>query len=107
MPSSTTPFENALVQFSKTVAASGTPERLSATPRKFRQATFIGYSSARVVNTDSVWLGASSTNDSQVFEVPAGGQAVIEAVEGTSLDFYDIYADAVVNGEGVTILYQA
>ena len=111
MPSSTTPFEGALVPFTKTIASITVPERLKATAgTKFRQATFFGFSNVggtQTPNTGSVFIGPSATDGANFLEVTPGGQAIMEAVEGTSLDFYDQYGDAQVAGEGVGVLYQA
>lgn len=110
MPSSATPFENKIVQFEKSIADIAVPEKLSATSLKFRYAAFFGYytvSGVRTVNTGSIWIGPNSGNGTQMLEVPPGGQAVHEAIYGESLDFTDLYADADVAAEKVTVNYIA
>lgn len=94
----------------KTVAASGTPERMHATEGavKCKKLTIWGRKSARVANTGIVYLGPSSTNDSEnnVIVLAASGEFTITAVDGQYIDPYNIYIDVVTNADGVTYLAQ-
>lgn len=80
----------------KTVAATGTPERLvgSAT-----YVTSVLISPLRT-NTGRVFVGVTLTNDTQCIEVPV----VIEAPSGKSINLNLLYVDVSVNGEGVSYL---
>jgi hypothetical protein len=103
----TNPFPQKYTELSKTVAATGTPERLYATAgvKLFRQAIIMGCKAAQTDNTADAYLGMTATNGTQAFPVRAGGQSVIEAPDGVQFDFYDFYLDVGVNGEGVQIWY--
>jgi len=91
----------------KTVAASGTPERVSSTHIFFRSATFYGKNAARTNNTGIVWLGLTSTNDAQHIEIGPGGIWVITAPRGMVLDLYDFYLDVATNADGVLVEYDS
>lgn len=91
-----------LKSLSKTVAASGTPERLS--PIK-RSSTFIKIRALNT-NTNPVFIGDES---SQVFPLSAGQELplseILTASGGTdSLDLFDIFCRVTTNGEGVAII---
>lgn len=91
----------------KTVAASGTPERVSATHIFFRSATFYGKNAYRTNNTGSVYLGTTSTNNEQHLEITPGGVWVITAPRGMVFDLYDLYLDVATNADGVLVEYDS
>lgn len=96
-PSSGTAVKATFDAFNKTVAATGTPERLHSTQGQ-KLASQIIVTPLRT-NTGSVFLGTSSTNDTQQIEAPF----VFGAPDGKKIDAYDIFADVAVNGEGVRV----
>ncbi|MCM2276098.1 MAG: hypothetical protein NDI75_15020 [Candidatus Didemnitutus sp.] len=84
--------------FSKTVAASGTPEKLTATDYYVDQIVIVPLRT----NTGLVYLGFTSGNDEQQVEV--GTAVVLKAPPGKKLNPAKIYADVTVNGEGVRVI---
>jgi len=94
----------------KTVAASGTPERMHDTQGavKCKKVTLWGRKAARTDNAGIVYVGPDSANDSEnnVIKIAAGGEFVITAVDGQYIDLYDLYIDVVTNADGVTYLAQ-
>jgi hypothetical protein len=89
----------------KTVSASGTPERISATDILFVSATIIGKSAARTNNTGTVYIGFSDTNDSQPLEITSGSELLVNAPSGTCLNLKDFYIDVATNNDGVVVNY--
>lgn len=84
--------------FSKTVAATGTPERLAAAA-----GTYVGQQIVVVPlvgNTGEVYLDPVGTDGVQSVEAPF----IFGAPDGKQLDAYDIFADVTVNGEGVRVI---
>lgn len=89
----------------KTVAATGTPEAVSATAIWVKKATFLGKKAFRTDNTSTCFLGTSSTNDEQPFQLPAGGEVAISAAEGCEFNLADWYIDVGTNADGVVCIY--
>lgn len=93
-------------EITKTVAASGTPEALAADGTFFHVAKIKAIKASRAANTGTVYLGCSSSNDSQPIELGAGDEITIDVgVNGAKLDLNDFYLDVATNGDGVTIQY--
>ena len=82
-----------LVGGTKTVASSGTPERLSAVSLKCYEL----YLFPLRTNTGDVFIGVTSGNNEQHTPVPI----VMTAPPGKEWDLYDFFVDVTVNGEGV------
>ncbi len=87
-------------QFTKLIAATGTPERLSATNLPVSQCIIIGKKSARTDNTGNVYMGVTSTNDAQPIPIFPGGQYVL-----TNVDLYEWYFDTDNVNDGVIVIY--
>lgn len=85
----------------KVVTTAGTRERMSLTSVQCKKVTIM----ALITNTDYVVIGGSTV------VAAAGTRTGIPLSAGASIqlevqDLYDIYIDSVVNGEGVSYLYQ-
>jgi len=91
-----------ITQATKTVAASGTPERLAAVTTLCESVLLEGKKARGTVNTGNVYLGPASANDAQLLEITPGAQYVMNAPAGKKIDLYELYADAVTNGDGIT-----
>lgn len=91
--------EGTLTHFTKTVAATGTPEAMASAGTTCKTVVL----SPLRTNTGDVYMGASSTNNAQHVIVP--GVIVLDAPPGKLLDLSDIYLDVTVNGEGVGGFY--
>lgn len=92
-----------LVEGTKAPAAIATPEALAATNLVTSVLIRAGRT-ARVANTGSVWIGFSSTNDSQLIELVPGATITIDAPYGKYIDLASIYVDSVTLGDGVVFL---
>lgn len=95
-PSPSTATVTTFTGGTKTVAAAGTPEALVATSTKVGSVVIVPLRT----NTNAVYVGVSSTNDTQHAEPPI----VITAAEGEVIDLNLIYIDVVTNGEGVAYI---
>lgn len=85
----------------KVVASAGTAERLVSSSTKARKVTIM----AELDNTDYVVIGGSTV----VAALATRRGIPLSAGSSVTLDIenlYDLYVDAVVNGEGVTFIYQ-
>lgn len=92
-------------EFSKVVAAPGTPEALTAALTTFRSATLVANKAARTVNTGTVYLWSTSGNDTQPFPILPGKIAEIVAPGGFKFDFQDFYLDVDNAGDGVQVVF--
>ena len=94
-------------QIVKTVAASGTPEAITATsPTYFRHAMFTGHNDeARTANTGNVWLGVTSGNSTQPIRIVPNQTITLEAPLGLMFDLSSWYLDVATNGDGVVVIY--
>ncbi len=94
-------------QLVKTVAAAGTPEPISSTSILCRIATVIGNKASRTPNTGTVYVGPTSPNDAQPFEIVSGAVgAVIQAQDGRLIDLSHWRVDVVNAGDGVVVIYE-
>jgi hypothetical protein len=89
----------------KTVAASGTPEAVSATQVLVRSALFIGRNAARTNNTGNVYIGWQSADDTQLLEVTPGAEVRVTAPDGEAFDLGATYVDVITNDDGVVVIY--
>lgn len=71
----------------------------------FRRATVIGNKAIRTANSGTVYLGLSSTNDTQGIVITTGAERTIEAALGTRLNLADFWLDVVSINDGVLILW--
>lgn len=95
-----------LTSFVKTVAATGTPEALTNTVIKVTSVTLHGKKSRTTANTSTCYVGTTSTNDTQLFALAAGGELVIGPLpSGEKFDLSTIYIDVGTNDDGVVVTY--
>jgi hypothetical protein len=86
-------------------AASGTPTAWTNAPTFVHKVTILGKKSARAANTGTVYIGPTSGNDTQPFEITTGAEVVLEAADGTLLNLADWYVDVVTNDDGVILIF--
>lgn len=86
----------------KTVAASGTAEKIAATATKVLFVVF----RAKTGNTNNVYLGDSNVDKttSPQLTLTAGQTLTVNAPTGFHIDLTEWYVDADTNGEGVDFL---
>lgn len=100
-PSSTAPTVAATVlEGTRAPAATTTPEALTTTNLVHSVLIRAGRT-ARVANTGSVWIGVTSTNDTQLIELVPGATITFTAPPGKYIDLATIYVDAVTLTDGV------
>lgn len=92
-------------QIIKTVAASGTPEVIASEFTQFSHATFIGLKAERTANAGRVYLGVTSTNNTQPITLDPSEIKSISAPPGVLYSLHDWYVDVVTNGDGVVVIY--
>jgi hypothetical protein len=97
--------ETTPAQFTKTVSDVNVPEALTATETFFRWAVVIGKKAARTANADRVYLGVTSTNNEQAYEIKPKETITINAPPGQKMDFQNWYLDVETVGDGVIVLY--
>ncbi len=93
-----------LKTFKKAVAAAGTAVPLAASKKIVRKLMIAAY----VDNTSDIFLGDSSVDAATGFVLAPGVAIKIEDLLYNSRDVYDlneIYIDAAVNDEFVTVIY--
>ena len=93
-----------LASFQKAVAAAGTAEALKASSLLVKKAKL----KALGTNTDLIYLGDSSVSSTVGYALAAGDEIDLHELyhaDGFALDLAEIYIDAAVNGEGVSVLY--
>jgi hypothetical protein len=69
----------------------------------YRHARFVGLKAVRTANTGIVYLGLSSTNDTQPVSIAASATLTLEAAVGARLDLGDLWIDVATNADGVVI----
>lgn len=83
-------------EFSKTVASTATPEKLTNVQTLVTEAIIVPLRT----NTNPVKIGTSSADNDQHISVPF----VLTAPDGKKIDLSTIYVDVTTNGEGVRVL---
>jgi hypothetical protein len=89
----------------KSIASAGTPEALVSTNVYAQSVTLIGMNEFRTANTSTAYFGWTSTNDEQLFPITAGGQVVITAPPGRSINLKSIYIDVVSDSDTIVFTY--
>lgn len=89
-----------------TASASGTPVQFTNATTLVTRVTIIGKKAARTANTGTVYIGPSSANDSQVYEIATGEVVTLNARNGYMINLTDWYLDVATNNDGIIILYQ-
>ena len=84
----------------KTVAATGTPERLSSASCPVSNAILIGCKAEQTDNATTIYIGPSSVNGKQPIPISPGGQYAL-----AQTDLYDWYVDVGTAGDGVVVVY--
>lgn len=92
--------------FIKTNAAADPPEALTTTNLMVSSVTLRGIKAARTVNVGTVYIGFTTNNDAQAFQITSNGEIVLTARSGTVLNLKTIYLDVVTAGDGVAVFYQ-
>lgn len=101
-------FADALItiaELQKTNSSATAPVQVSSSTVQFKRATFYGKKAARTDNTGNVWIGFSSTNDTQMALITSGGSVVIEAPDGYFYDMTNIWLDVATTNDGVMVIY--
>ncbi len=91
--------------FTKTITGT-TAAQLVTTNLYVKTVTLRGQKSARTDNSDKVYIGWTSTDDTQAFPIAVGGEIVIEAGGDRQLNLKDIYLDVLQSGDGVVVFYK-
>lgn len=91
-----------VTQGTKTVAASGTPERLAATTTLVESVILEGKNARGTNNTGSVWVGPQSADGAQLLEIAPGESIELKAPDGKKIDINLIYIDVATNADGIT-----
>lgn len=91
--------------FTKTITGT-TAAQLVTTNLYVKSVTLRGQKSARTDNSDKVYIGWTSTDDTQAFPIAVGGEIVIEAGGDRQLNLKDIYLDVLQSGDGVVVFYK-
>ena len=86
----------------KTVAATGTPEALSATHVYAQSVELVAQKAQGSANAGTVYVGWTSGNGEQDRPLAPGDTWVITAPDGKKLDLAEIYIDPANPGDGVT-----
>jgi hypothetical protein len=92
-------------QFTKTVSDADVPEALCSSETYFRWAVVMGKKAARSNNSDRVYLGTTSGNNEQPYEIKSGETITINAPPGQKMDFQNWYVDVQTAGDGVIVIY--
>jgi len=92
-------------QLTKTVSDPDVPEVLATEGTFYRWAVIIGKKSARSANSDRVYLGVTSGNNEQPYEISPDRYITLDAPPGTKIDLATWYLDVTTAGDGVVIIY--
>lgn len=96
---STTAYTGA--QAVKTVAATGTPERMAAATTLCDSVLIEGKNARGTNNTGNIFIGYAATNDSQLLLITPGQSITITAPAGKKVDLNLLYIDVATNADGV------
>jgi hypothetical protein len=88
-------------------SATNTPKALTSTSTLCRKVELVAQHADRTANAATVYVGFSSTNDTQLRPLVPGGTLVFEEPAGTGkqIDLSLIYVDAGTLNDGVTFTY--
>lgn len=86
-------------------AATATPTVFTNANTWVRKVTIRGKKAARTNNTGTVYVGPTSGNDTQGFDIAAGGEAILEAAPGCLINLADWYVDVETANDGVMLVY--
>lgn len=91
-------------QIIQTAADSSVPVRLSTNRVRMASMTIIGNKAARTANTGTIYIGPTSTNDTQSIPITTGQILTMVAPPGQWIDLYDYWLDVTTAGDGVVII---
>src|SRR2546423_15010183 len=90
----------------KTVAATGTPEKMTATAGTYASRMIVmGKKAAQTNNTGSVFIGEGSADAAQAVDIATGAKQEFVATPGQVFDLSEWYIDVATNGDGVVVFY--
>ncbi len=92
-------------QLIKTNSSTSVPVRIAPLGTYASKVTFIGNNAARTANTGTVYVGPTSTNDTQTLAITTGQTMTIECAPGEWIDLYEWYLDPATANDGVVVLY--
>ncbi len=88
-------------QAAKVVAATGTPEAISATTLLVDSVVIYGQKAKGSNNTSTCYLGFTSVNEAQLLPITAGSYVSLSAPLGKKIDLAGIFVDVGTAGDGV------
>lgn len=89
-----------IVQGSKTVALSGTPETLTASQVLVDSVEILANKDRTTANTGVIWVGVLAGDDTQLRPINPGNSYSMVATQGKKIDLQTIYIDVQRNGDG-------
>lgn len=84
----------------KTVADTGTPDRITTTPTPATNCILVARKAAQTDNTTDINVGPVSGNGNQMIPMAPGGQYTLSGV-----DLSQWYVDVQTNGDGIIAIY--
>ncbi len=92
------------IQLVVTNTSSTVPVRLSSNHMVFTYMTVIGNKSERVANTGTVFIGPTSTNDTQALAITTGQMIAVAVPPTERQDLYNWWLDPTTANDGVIII---
>lgn len=80
------------------------PVRLSSNHVAFASMTVIGNKAERTANTGTVYIGPTSTNDTQALAITSGATITLVAPVGETIDLYNWWLDPATANDGVVLI---
>lgn len=80
------------------------PVRLSSNHVAFASMTIIGNKAERTANTGTVYIGPTSTNDTQPLAIATGATITLVAPPGETIDLYNWWLDPASANDGVVLI---
>lgn len=91
-----------IIQSSKTVAATGTPEALVSASKAVQAVEIIAQKGQNSVNTGTIWIGVSLTDGTPNRPMAPGDILPLTAPFGSKIDLNQLTIDVATAGDGVT-----
>jgi hypothetical protein len=92
-------------QFSTVNSTAATPAQFTNATVLCMEVTILGKSAPRVDNTGDIYVGPTSSNDTQAFKIAPGGEVVIKVTSGF-INLAGWYVDVTTANDGVTVIYR-
>lgn len=80
------------------------PVRLSSNHVAFASMTVIGNKAERTANTGTVYIGPTSTNDTQAIAITTGATVTLVAPPGETIDLFNWWLDPATANDGVVLI---